>query len=128
VHRFGLPRIIASLIARNLHASPQEDDMQSQPHTHGLAITAIWEAKPGEEAAVANILAQLGAKAREEPGVRLFLVHRNVSNPVQFLFYELFEDEAAFAAHQQTPHFKDLVLEQGLPRLTKRERTQYALL
>jgi quinol monooxygenase YgiN len=102
--------------------------MQTQSHTHGLAVSAIWEAKPGEEDAVADILARLGAKAREEPGVQLFLVHRNVSVPGQFLFYELFEDEAAFAAHQQTAHFKDLVLEQGLPRLMKRERTQYALL
>lgn len=102
--------------------------MQTQPHTHGLAVTAIWEAKPGEADAVATILAQLGAKARQEAGVQLFLVHRNIANTDQFLFYELFEDEAAFAAHQQTPHFKDLVLEQGLPRLTKRERMQYALL
>jgi quinol monooxygenase YgiN len=102
--------------------------MQTQSHTHGLAVTAIWEAKPGEADTVANILAQLGAKAREEPGVHLFLVHRNISNPVQFLFYELFKDEAAFAAHQQTAHFKDLVVEQGLPRLTRRERVQYALL
>ena len=102
--------------------------MQTQPHTHGLAVTAIWEAKPGEADTVATILAQLGTEARKEPGVHLFLVHRNIANPDQFLFYELFEDEAAFAAHQQTPHFKDLVLEQGLPRLTKRERVQYALL
>ena len=102
--------------------------MQTQPHTHGLAVTALWEARPGEEDAVADILTRLGAHARQEPGVRLFLVHRAVTNPGQFLFYELFEDEAAFAAHQQMPHFKDLVLEQGLPRLAKRERTQYALL
>ena len=102
--------------------------MQTQPHTHGLAVTAIWEAKPGEEDTVATILAQLGAKARAEPGVRLFLVHRNIASPGQFLFYELFEDEAAFASHQQTAHFKELVVEQGLPRLSKRERTQYVLL
>jgi quinol monooxygenase YgiN len=102
--------------------------MQTQSYTDGLAVTAIWEAKPGEEEAVAGILAKLGAQAREEPGVKLFLLHRNLSNPAQFLFYELFADEAAFMAHQQTAHFKDLVLEQGLPRLTKRERVQYALL
>ena len=60
--------------------------------------------------------------------MKLFLVHRSLSNPAQFLFYELFDDEAAFMAHQQTEHFKSLVLEQGLPRLAKRERTQYALL
>jgi len=102
--------------------------MQTQAYTAGLAVSAIWEAKPAEADAVADILARLGAKAREEPGVRLFLVHRNIAEPSQFLFYELFDDTAAFEAHQQTPHFKELVLEQGLPRLTRRERVQYRLL
>ena len=102
--------------------------MQAQQYTSGVAISAIWEAKPGEADAVAGILARLGEAARTEPGVQLFLVHRATDNPGQFLFYELFKDEAAFAAHQQTAHFKSLVLEQGLPRLTKRERVQYAVL
>jgi quinol monooxygenase YgiN len=102
--------------------------MQAQQYTSGLAVSAIWEAKPGEEDAVAGILSRLGEAARTEPGVQLFLVHRGVANPGQFLFYELFEDEAAFAAHQQTAHFKSLVIEQGLPKLTKRERVQYSVL
>jgi len=102
--------------------------MQAQQYTGGVAISAIWEAKAGEEDAVAAILTRLGEAARTEPGVKLFLVHRGATNPGQFLFYELFEDEAAFAAHQQTAHFKSLVIEQGLPRLTKRERVQYAVL
>jgi len=102
--------------------------MQTQHHTDGLAVSAVWEAKAGQEDAIADILSRLGTAARTEPGVKLFLVHRSLSNPAHFLFYELFEDEAAFAAHQQTEHFKSLVLEQGLPRLAKRERTQYALL
>jgi quinol monooxygenase YgiN len=102
--------------------------MQSQQYTSGVAISAIWEAKAGEEDAVAGILARLGEAARNEPGVKLFLVHRGAANPGHFLFYELFEDEAAFAAHQQTAHFKSLVLEQGLPKLTRRERVQYSVL
>lgn len=102
--------------------------MQTQQYTGGLAVSAIWEAKTGEEDAVAGILARLGEAARGEPGVKLFLVHRGTANPGQFMFYELFEDEAAFAAHQQTDHFKSLVIEQGLPKLTKRERVQYSVL
>jgi quinol monooxygenase YgiN len=100
--------------------------VQSQQYSDGVAVSAIWEAKEGEAEAVADILSRLAAQAREEPGVKLFLVHRAVENPAQFLFYELFEDAAAFAAHQQTGHFKQLVLEQGLPRLVRRERMQYS--
>jgi quinol monooxygenase YgiN len=99
--------------------------MQTQTHTGRLAVTATWHAKPGEAATVADILARLAPQARQEPGVQLFIVHRSVENPAQFLFYELFDDEAAFAAHQQTPHFRTLVQEQALPRLEKRERVQF---
>jgi quinol monooxygenase YgiN len=102
--------------------------MQTQQITGGLAVTAIWDAREGEADTVADILARFAPKAREEPGVKLFLVHRGTANPTQFLFYELFDDEAAFAAHQQTEHFRSLILGEGVPRLVKRERTQYAML
>ena len=102
--------------------------MQTQQITSGLAVTALWEAREGEADAVADILARFAPQARQEPGTRLFLVHRAVTNPAQFLFYELFEDEAAFEAHQQTAHFKALIVGEGVPRLNKRERTQYRVL
>jgi quinol monooxygenase YgiN len=102
--------------------------MQTQQITGGLAVTALWEARDGEADNVADILARFARQARQEPGTNLFLVHRSVENPAQFLFYELFEDEAAFAAHQQTPHFKALIVGEGVPRLNKRERTQYRML
>ena len=102
--------------------------MQTQQITGGLAVTATWEAREGEADTVADILARFAPKARKEAGVKLFLVHRGVANPTQFLFYELFDDEAAFAAHQQTEHFRSLILGDGVPRLAKRERMQYAML
>lgn len=102
--------------------------MQTQRFDSGFAVSAIWEARDGEADAVADILARFVPQAREEPGVKLFLVHRASENPSQFLFYELFDDAAAFAAHQRTDHFKTLVVQEGLPRLNKRERTQYTLL
>jgi quinol monooxygenase YgiN len=41
------------------------------------------------------------------------------------VIYELFADGAAFAAHQETPHFKDLIVRQALPKLSKRERLRF---
>ena len=102
--------------------------MQTQQITGGLAVTALWEASDGEADTVADILARFAPQARQEPGVQLFVVHRAVENPAQFLFYELFDDATAFAAHQQTPHFKALILGEGVPRLNRRERVQYAVL
>jgi quinol monooxygenase YgiN len=100
--------------------------MQSQTITGGLAVTALWEARDGEADTVAGILARFAPQARQEPGVKLFMVQRALDNPAHFLFYEVFDDAAAYEAHQQTPHFKALILEEGLPRLNRRERRQYA--
>ena len=99
--------------------------MQTQQITSGLAVTAMWEARDGEADTVADILARFVPQARQEAGVKLFLVHRAMENPAQFLFYELFDDAAAFEAHQQTQHFKTLIVGEGVPRLKRRERTQY---
>ena len=52
-------------------------------------------------------------------------MNRSVADPAKFLFYEVFSDEAAFEAHQQTPHFKRMILEEALPRLAQRERVQH---
>jgi quinol monooxygenase YgiN len=92
-----------------------------------LVVTAFWEASPGEEEAVAAILSRFAPQVREEPGVESFVIHRSRTEPAKFFFYEVFKDEAAFAAHQQTAHFKSLVAGQALPKLAKRERAQYSI-
>ena len=93
-----------------------------------LVVTAFWEANPGEEEAVAAILSRFAPRAREEPGVKAFVIHRSRSEPSKFFFYEVFSDEAAFAAHQQTAHFKQLIAGEALAKLAKRERAQYSIL
>jgi quinol monooxygenase YgiN len=42
-----------------------------------------------------------------------------------FFLYELFADENAFLAHQQTDYFKSLVLGQAVPKLARRERVRF---
>ena len=92
----------------------------------GLVVTAFWKAKPEETEAVAGILRRFMPQAQREPGVRAFMIHQSKSEPTEFFFYEVFEDDDAFAAHQQTPHFKTLIAGEALPKLVKRERAQYA--
>jgi len=94
----------------------------------GLLVVAQWEAKHGEADNVADILSRFLPDAQREEGAKLFLISRATDNPAQFLFYELFRDEAAFKAHQESAHFKSYIAGQALPLLAKRERTQYALL
>ena len=94
----------------------------------GLLVVAQWEASEGQAERIADILARFQPEAQREPGTKLFLISRAKENPAQFLFYELFRDEAAFKAHQESAHFKTYIAGEALPLLAKRERAQYALL
>jgi quinol monooxygenase YgiN len=103
----------------------EEIAMQTRQNDGRLAFTVIWEAREGEAEAAADVIARFAPEARKEPGLELLTVNQCATNPSQFLFYEVFKDAEAFEAHQQTPHFKTLILEEALPRLSKRERVQY---
>lgn len=100
--------------------------MPSNENRSKLAFTVTWEARDGEADAAADIIARFAPLARKEPGLELLMVNRCATNPSAFLFYEVFSDAAAFEAHQQTPHFRQMILEDALPRLSKRERVQWS--
>ena len=94
----------------------------------GTLVVAQWEAKEGQAEAVTAILHRFLPQAQNDPGVKLFLIARGKDNPAQFLFYELFVDDAAVAAHRASEYFKTLILGESVPLLSKRESTQYSLL
>jgi quinol monooxygenase YgiN len=94
----------------------------------GLLVVAQWEAREGQADRIADILSRFLPEAQREPGAKMFLISRAKENPAQFLFYELFRDEAAFKAHQESTHFKTYIAGEALPLLARRERVQYALL
>jgi quinol monooxygenase YgiN len=94
----------------------------------GLLVVAQWEAKEGQADRVADILRRFLPEAQNDPGAKLFLIGRGRENPAQFLFYELFVDEAALKAHQESAYFKTYIAGEALPLLSKRERAQYSLL
>jgi quinol monooxygenase YgiN len=100
----------------------------SKAITGGYLIVAQWETKDGQADVVAEILHRYLPQAQSDPGVKLFLIARARDNPAQFLFYELFVDEAASKAHQASDYFQTLIAGQALALLSKRERTQFALL
>lgn len=41
----------------------------------------------------------------DEHGCRYFDVTRDTQDPSHFIFYELYDDEAAIDAHRKAPHF-----------------------
>jgi quinol monooxygenase YgiN len=62
-----------------------------------------------------------GIRARE-PGTRLYLCHEVEGDPSARIFYELYEDEAAFRKHEEQPHVRRFLTERegliaGTPRV-----------
>lgn len=94
-------------------------------HDGRLAFTVVWEVRDGKADVAADIISRFLPEARKEPGLELVTINRSTTNPSQFLFYEVFRDAAAFEAHQQTPHFRKMIMEEALPLLSKRDRMQY---
>ena len=92
---------------------------------NGLVVTAFWDAKPEDVDALILIIGKFLPQAQREPGVKAFQIHQSLTEPTKFFFYEVFRDEAAFAEHQQSEHFKTLIVGQAVPKLAKRERTQH---
>jgi quinol monooxygenase YgiN len=104
----------------------QESTMAATDNANqNLVVTAFWEVNSGEEGAVAELLKDFLPQAQREPGVKEFQIHQNIAKPREFFFYEVFAGEAAFAEHQQTDHFKNIIVGQAIPKLAKRERQQF---
>jgi quinol monooxygenase YgiN len=90
-------------------------------------MVARWQPRAGETEKVESILRELAMAARREPGNLRFDAHRCRDGTDEFLLYEVYESEQAFRDHQQTEHFKRLVLERAVPLLRVRERHAYTL-
>jgi quinol monooxygenase YgiN len=67
-----------------------------------------------------------GKAAREtEPGCRQFDILVDPKDATRVMLYEVYDDEAAFEAHQKTPHFQKY-LANALGYLESRERAFYS--
>lgn len=77
--------------------------------------------KPEGVDAFMKRLNENAAAARKEPGCRQFDVLVDPNDKTKVMLYEVYDDEKAFEAHQQTPHFKKYMAE-AVPLLASRER------
>lgn len=90
-------------------------------------VCATWKAKPGEEAAVTDLLREVSRASEQEPGCLLFWAHRSVDDPGTFFLYEQYASEADFQAHAASDHVRRLVLEDAVHRLAVRRREIFEL-
>jgi autoinducer 2-degrading protein len=86
-----------------------------------LILAVNIRIKPEDiDAFMAMVLAN-AREARKEPGCRQFEVLVDPADRTKVMLFEIYDDEKAFEAHQQAPHFKNY-LAQAVPLLASRER------
>jgi quinol monooxygenase YgiN len=71
---------------------------------------------------VLEALGHLAPLSRAEPGCSFYQVYRDPSLPRVFRIFEIYDDEAAFAGHGASEHFKHYALGVAIPVLSSRER------
>jgi quinol monooxygenase YgiN len=70
-----------------------------------LTVVAKIRAAKGKGDALAALLTEQAAAVRKaEPGCLLYRPHRSAKDPDLFLFYEMYQDDAALEAHRKAPH------------------------
>ena len=88
-------------------------------------VLAKWTAKADEVDAVAAAIGKLIEPSRAEEGNLDYQCLRDPEDPRVFLLYEVYRDEAAYAAHGASEHFERYAINDGIPRLESRERSFY---
>lgn len=87
------------------------------------AVAVTFRAKPEFRAQFRAAMIENATESRtKEPGCRQFDVCENAEGEI--FLYEIYDDEAAFQAHRESPHFVDIIQAQVVPLLDQREVTQ----
>ena len=71
-----------------------------------IVITSRLTAMPGGRDALIIAFEQLHAAVADEPGTLVFAMHE--AGEDELFFYEVYRDEAALAAHRDSPAVRDL--------------------
>jgi|SRR5580693_8743827 quinol monooxygenase YgiN len=85
-----------------------------------LQVIAYYTISAGREKEVLSLLDKLAQASRAEPGNVSFIAYRQLEQEREIVLLERYTSRAALAEHRETRHFKDLVLEQIVPRLDSR--------
>ena len=82
------------------------------PRDSAYGLVVRFELHPGAEARFDALVAEtIAAIRRDEPGTLAYASHTVRDAPTSRVFYELYADEAAFAAHEAAPHTRHFLRE-----------------
>jgi quinol monooxygenase YgiN len=75
-----------------------------------FALVVRFTVRPGAEAEFDDLIARTTARIRDlEPGTLVYACHRVEGAPRERIFYELYQDRAAFQEHERQEHVRDFL-------------------
>jgi quinol monooxygenase YgiN len=111
----------------------QQPEVDERHLLHGPDITVVgmitviahYRARPETADEVRALLARHSRTSAAEAGCIQFLAHQDSEDPARFALYETYEDDAAFAAHRRTTHFRVNIEQRLVPMLVERHWRVY---
>lgn len=88
-------------------------------------VAAKWRAHPGKADRLLEVIQEMTAPSRAEPGCRFYQAQRSEEDPDLFFLYEQYVDEAGYEAHKATPHFQENVFGYIIEYLAERSVNTY---
>ncbi len=74
-----------------------------------VALIVNFTVRAGDEEKTKGYMRIMEEHTRREPGCRQYIGHQSAEDPRRFLFYELYDDQAALDAHRVSPHYERFV-------------------
>lgn len=71
-----------------------------------VKIMALLVARQGKVDELSKLLLGMADPSRSEPGNLLWNIWKDQADPGRFVLDELYKDNAAVAAHRETPHYR----------------------
>lgn len=87
-------------------AATEETVPTTAPQKSKVVVVARAIVKEGQEVAFADVAKVLVEATRKEPGCIFYNLYQSPMDPKSFIFYEEYRDDAAFASHGSSEHFK----------------------
>src|SRR5215471_4464105 len=91
----------------------QGNTMASGDANKIIVIAQVF-ARPENVASVRTVLKNMLGPTRAEKGCIAYDLHEVLGDAYQFVFFEIWESEAALEAHTRTPHYQALELAQSM--------------
>ena len=90
-----------------------------------LVLVVTFTVPEGKQDRAAEVMRIMEQHTRREPACRTYIGNQSIENPCQFLFYEVYDDQAGLDAHNAAPYFKQYVVDGLLPMMETKDFAKY---